>query len=215
MIRTAKKLYYYLYSRMVSRGGYNTSRLHYYEDIAENESLHKSFAFLHTTGERELLTDIPINFRNVSLESGITDLLAELGKPSFKMHKRYFHHYFNTLVYKQQFCGLSTRTIINLLNRTLLNCTYVIDITSPDILETVKSVIKQKYQLPALPLGNSFTLKDYLGNKLIFHYQFELRVTYLSTDLKIKKEMASILSKIELQKEAAHKKQMENLEFAF
>lgn len=187
----------------------------YYDGIMENENIKSCHTLYGIIGERCYYTKVPITFKGIELSGSLSQVINTFGRPGHKKQKIYGDKQFKTLMYKHQFCGLNVRTLINVLDKTVLNFRYRIDVNSKETLLQIKEVIRQKYHLCDAELGDYFTVVDEMGNKLIFNKEFDLSITYLSTDPYIRCRVNMIMNEVEAYRAQISRERMGKMEFAF
>lgn len=187
----------------------------YYDGIMENENIKACHTLYGIIGERCYYTKVPIVFKGMELSGSLSQVLNTFGRPGHKRQREYGDKIFKTFMYKHQFCGLHVRTLINILDKTVLNFRYRIDVNSKETLHQIKETIRQKYQLCDAELGDYFTVVDEMGNKLIFHKELDVSITYLSTDPYIRCRVNMIMNEVEAYRAQMTRERLGKMEFAF
>lgn len=186
-----------------------------YASHASNfSSIKKIQSYFTQKCNQQLSTQVPVLFSGLELNSSQASVRKLLGMPNYKRVKAYDNTELTTLIYQLDYCGLGARAFVQLLNGEILNCKYVIDLSTRTALPTLKKLIAQKYQLGNVELGDNFSITDSRGNRLIFENELEVSLVYVATKSHMHLAVNALLNSIESYRIKLNQEQYGKLAYA-
>jgi hypothetical protein len=204
-----KQMLHVLMPRSISYGSVD-----YASHESNFSSIKKIQSYFSAKCAQQLSTPVPVLFNGMELSSKQATVRKLLGVPNYKRVKAYHNNELATLIYQLDYCGLNARAFVQLLNGEILNCKYVIDLSTRNALPRIKKIIAQKYQLNQVELGNSFSITDTQGNKLIFEHELELSLVYVASKSQMPLKVNALLNSIETYRIKLNQEQYGKLAYA-
>lgn len=187
----------------------------YYAGSHNSQSLRKIFALMNKTGESNFFSPIPITFRGVAPLTELKLVTKQLGKPLAESSKRYLKKTLKTLTYNHEIDGIETDTIINFLDNKAISFTYHINTLSKGAAIKIKQHICNRYGINDASTVSSFCLIDEFNNKLLFTFEFDLVIHYVTADEEMLDQVAKILNEVEIHKQYITRSHQNQTELAF
>jgi hypothetical protein len=192
-MKTLTKLYHRIYLFIVVKLLYTHKPMaYYYSNLIENEGINDAKKMNALKCAHHFYTDHSIKFRSIPLHKNLYNFINRLGTPSFKLITRFSNSKQNLFLYRNKFSDFNVHTVINALDDVILNCSYHIDIESPERLQQLKKVFKRKYNIDP-GNANEFIITDPHGNQLYFRYLFKATITYINGSTYVKEKIDQVV----------------------
>lgn len=179
-----------------------------------SDSIRKLQHLYTVKGEQQFTCQYPILFNGMELQSQADKVKRVFGAPDFKRLKWYGKHQYHTWIYKLYFCGMPAQAYVNMLDKDVVAYKYRLNLGGRNAVNKLKGILKLKYHLGDVVLGDNFTIVDPYGNKLVFNNEFELTITYLSTQSHLKAAVNGVINSLDLYRMRMNQQRNTKLEFA-
>lgn len=187
----------------------------YYSNLPGRPRLSKCYKMMTTGEEPTYFTKQPIHFHGVLLSSPGKSYRSTFGKPHYKMKRNYNNSLFCSMVFKQQFCGLTVTSFVNLLDDDMVTSVYNFDISDKPTIRKIKDAIRLKYDIIQSELPDYFVIADPLGGRLVFDCLLNTTVTYFSVNESLCEKIETTLKSCENTRQVQGKLRQEEFAFAF
>jgi hypothetical protein len=161
-----------------------------------------------------LTTNQAITFKNISLELQMDDFIRMMGTPYFMTTKLFKRSKQTLVIYRDKINEFNVQAVINSLDNNLLNCTYHIDIESPEKLIRLKAIIQERYQLEDIR-ADEFIVTDPQGNELHFNHIFNTTITYSNGSVVVKEKIRAVVDNLLNEDSALKTSTLEKVKYSF
>jgi hypothetical protein len=187
---------------------------YYPQSFSDSDSIKRLQQAYSLQGEQQFRCEHPILFNGMELQSTQDKVKRIFGSPDFKRVKNYGKHQLVTWMYKLYFCGIAAHAHVNLLEKDVVSYKYRLDTNGRNTVNKLKGILRLKYNLGDVVLGDYFIITDNHGNKLIFRNELELTVTYLSTAKHLQQRVNEIVNTMQAHRRRAQMARSAEMEFA-
>jgi hypothetical protein len=159
---------------------------HYASSLMTGETLQVLKNRLKHNEPLEKITESNLDTTHLNIGNSLLEVLGRYKKPKMLNRQKVGGIKHDLLLYKRFINGLKSRVLYNFVNENIASVTFQISLSIPQHLAVINQFIANNYLDGEFPENsNHFAIVDAKGNKLIYEYAFDVKLTYVNNNAEI------------------------------